>query len=66
MPNYTVGDLIMVNGIRAQIVAFRKTVRGEFSKTQDRYIVFVEQTGDYRMGSIRTMAAAVTPYHEKG
>lgn len=61
MATYAVGDFVMVNGIRAHIVAFRNKVKGDFLKTPDKYIVFVEQSGDYRMGTIKATASTVTP-----
>lgn len=58
---YAIGDLIMVDGIRAKVVKFRNKVKGEFLNTPDKYIVFVEQERDYRMGTIKATASQVTP-----
>jgi hypothetical protein len=48
-----VGDYLPVNGIWSKVVAFRKTLKGPLLTEPDKYLVFVEQSGDFRLGTVR-------------
>lgn len=49
-----VGDYGTIGSTRVRVVGFRSKVKGpitETMKSDTRYVVFVEQRGDYRMGT---------------
>lgn len=50
----SIGDVIDVHGVPSKVVAFRDKVKGPtFTIRPGKYIVFVEQTGAYRLGTVR-------------
>jgi hypothetical protein len=56
-----VGQRVVVKGVPAKVVGWRSGLKSPAQSLPSRYVVFVEQTGDFRLGSIRASA-----FNEKG
>lgn len=50
------GDIRDHRGTPVKVVGFRKKVRGPIQDNPATYAVFVEQAGQYRMGTVRATA----------
>jgi len=46
-------------GTRSKVVGFRSKIKGSISEAPDKYVVCVEQSGDYRMYTTRASAVTV-------